>query len=130
MDPTTTFVFSRDTMLPVTLNSDGQEYVLIRCNQCKNTLDNVKQDTLPQFSNLMAVVPSPGTGYIQYDVPHTGNKIQLNGRNLDNITLLFQDKWGQPLFGIRDFFVELTVDFLKLGDLKEKSSMMQLKRDS
>ena len=77
---------------------------------------------------MLGIVPTSGTGYVQYDVPHAGNKIQLVGRNLDNITLSFHDKWGQPLFGIRDFYVELTLDFLKLGDLKEKFSLMELKR--
>jgi hypothetical protein len=80
------------------------------------------------FSNVLAIIPTGGTEYIHYDVQHTGNKIQLNGRSLNTLELLFQDKWGRPLLGLRDFLLELTLDFLVLGDLKEKTSMMEIKK--
>ena len=126
LDPTTTYVFYKDTSIPVKLMYAGHEYFVIRCNQCKNTMDNLK--SLPQFSNILAVIPSPGTGYVRYDVQHTGTKNMMHGKTLDGINLVFHDKWGQPLYGMQDFYVEITVDFLKIKDLKPSMNMMELKQ--
>ena len=128
LDPATTYVFYNETSTPVKLLHTGHDYFILRCNQCKNTLDNLKTESLPQFSNVLAVVPSPGTGYVRYDVPHTGTKIMMHGRTLDNINLVFHDKWGQPLYGMQDFYLEITVDFLKIKDLKPSMNMMELKQ--
>ena len=126
LEPTTTYVFNDQTAIPIKLMHSGHEYFTIRCNQCKNTLDNLK--SLLQFSNVLAVVPSPGTGYLRYEVNHTGTKNMMHGRTLDNINLEFIDKWGQPLFGMQDFYIEITVDFLKIKDLKPSMNMMELKQ--
>jgi hypothetical protein len=128
LDPETSYVFTQHSRVPVTIHTTGHEYIVIRCNQCKNTLDNLKTDKLPQFSNVLSVVPCPGSGYVDYSVPHTGNKIMLVGKTLDNINIVFHDKWGQPLYGLRDFYLELTLDFLMLPPKKDSTNMMELKR--
>lgn len=127
LDPTTPYVFTEETSIPAKLNFSGHDYIVLRCNQCKNTLDNLKIESLPQFSNVLSIIPTPGTGYIRYDVPHTGNKIMMHGRTLDSINLMFNDKWGQPLYGIQDFYIEITVDFLKVKDIRPSVPTFQIK---
>ena len=42
------------------------DYIVIRSNQCKNTIDNMKPGTSADYSNVLTVIPCEGTQYINY----------------------------------------------------------------
>ena len=82
------------------------------------------------FSNILAMVPCPGTlaDQIHYEAHHTGSKLQLNNTSIDSIELTFVDKWGDLLVGLKDFVIELTADFVKLGSLYPNQTAMDVRQ--
>jgi hypothetical protein len=129
LDPTQAIVFERDSQgVEISLKSSGHEYIVVRCNECKNTIDNLMSKGMCKYSNVLCVIPTPGTDFVYYQNPHVGSKLMLNTQTLDNVDLMFHDKWGHPLLGIRDFFLELTIDFVRLSELRERTNVMDMKR--
>ena len=100
----------------------GNDYIFLRCSQVKSEVECVLPSALSNKSDMLAIIPCPGDQgeMIYYEARHVGSKLALNNSSIDNIELSFVDKWGQPLFGIRDFIVELTADFVKLGPLQQQ----------
>jgi len=49
----------------------------------------------------------------------------LNGQ--DSIDLVFTNKWGNVLYGMTDFLVEVTIDFVRLGVKEYKISLSDIK---
>ena len=127
--PNTSVTFDTGYLHPIRIMSKGHDYIVLRSNQCRNTIDNVKPGTAADYSNVLSVVPCEGTQYINYYAYTVGSKILLNDRNLEDIELYFEDKWGLPLYGMRDFYVELTLDFVNLKAMIPQANMMDLKRD-
>ena len=83
----------------------------------------------PRETDIICVIPCSGglDENIYYQAQHTGSKLQLKNTSLDNVDLMFYDKWGDPLYGMIDFMVELTVDFVKLGSLEQKPTSVDVK---
>lgn len=130
LSPTTALTFSAvDTIVPIRVMAKGHDYFVVRCNQCRNTIDNMRPGTSADYSNVLTVVPCDGTQYICFNTYTTGSKILLNGRSLDDIELFFEDKWGLPLYGMRDFYMEITLDFVNFKIMTEIPNMMSLKRE-
>ena len=129
MSPNTAVTFDADYLHPIRVMNKGHDYIVLRTNQCRNTIDNMKPGTLADYSNVLTIIPCEGTQYINYFAYTVGSKILLNDRNLEDIELYFEDKWGLPLYGIRDFYVELTIDFVNLKAMIPQANMMDLKRD-
>jgi hypothetical protein len=129
MSPNIAVTFQTGYTHPIRVMNKGHDYIVIRSNQCKNTIDNMKPGSSADYSNVLTVVPCEGTQYINYYAYTTGSKILLNDRNLEDIELYFEDKWGLPLYGIRDFYVELSIDFVNLKAMIPQTNMMELKRD-
>ena len=46
---------------------------------------------------------------------------------MDTIDLVFTDKWGNVLYGMTDFLVEVTIDFVCLGVKEYKISLSDIK---
>jgi hypothetical protein len=129
LSPTTALTFSAvDTVVPIRVMAKGHDYFVIRCDQCRNTIDNMRPGTSADYSNVLGVIPCDGTQYICYNTYTTGSKMLLNGRSLDDIELFFEDKWGLPLYGMRDFYIELTLDFVNFKIMSDLPNMMSLKR--
>ena len=129
LSPTTGVTFDTAYLHPIRIMTKGHDYIVLRTNQCKNTIDNMRPGTSADYSNVLTVIPCEGTQYINYYAYTVGSKILLNDRNLEDIELYFEDKWGLPLYGIRDFYLELTLDFVNLKAMIPQPNMMALKRD-
>jgi hypothetical protein len=129
MSPYTAVTFEQGYLHPIRIMSKGHDYIVLRTNQCKNTIDNMKPNASADYSNVLTVIPCAGTQYINYYAYTVGSKILLNDRNLEDIELYFEDKWGIPLYGIQDFYIELSIDFVNLKAMIPQSNMMDLKRD-
>lgn len=111
-----------DERVPVSISTRGHDYIQLRCLQSKNAIDGTMQQTTPRETDLICIIPCRGglDENIYYHAQHTGSKLHMKNTSLDNVDLMFYDKWGAPLYGMIDFLVELTVDFVKLGSLESK----------
>ena len=100
----------------------GHDYILIRCLQSRSEIEAMKPTQFAEGSDLLCIVPCQGNfnDYIYYQTNHVGSKLFINQSSVDTIDLAFCNKWGQPLVGLKDFMVELTVDFIKLNTVNRK----------
>ena len=116
--------------IPVKIMWKGHDYFFIRCNQVRGEIEMVTPNEFSQYSNVLAVVPCDGpvANYIYYEVQHVGSKLQVANSSIDCLDISFLDKWGQPLYGIQEYLLELTADFVKLGNLNPDTTMQDIRR--
>jgi hypothetical protein len=107
----------------------GHDYFYLRCLQVRGEIEMMLPNEFSQYSSLIGVIPCKGplSENIYYESPHVGSKLQLNNSSIDTVELQFIDKWGQPLYGISDYMIELTADFVKLGNLNQPTTMRDIK---
>ena len=79
------------------------------------------------MSDLLAVIPCDYGNFICYKKSQVGGKHVLASSCVDTIDMLFPDKWGYPLAGMNEFWVELTIDFVCLGVKDYKISSDDIK---
>ena len=58
LDPQESVTIPFGGSIPIKVQSQGHDYFMIRSNQCKNCLDNLRKNTQPLFSNVLAVIPA------------------------------------------------------------------------
>ena len=105
----------------------NHDYIYVRCSQSKNEWSCVQEGSQLNMSDLLAVVPCNYGKFIYYEKYNTGGKNVLASSSVDTIDLVFTDKWGNVLYGMTDFLVEVTIDFVRLGVKEYKISLSDIK---
>jgi hypothetical protein len=84
----------------------------------KSVIEATDKTSSCKASNILCIIPCEGSqkDTIYYESKHVGSKMTMTNSSVDSIELYFTDKWGQALYGMTDFMVELTFDFVKFGN--------------
>ena len=85
------------------------------------------EDSPVRKTDLLCVIPCDNKEFLYYEPNHTGGKSVMTMTSFDTIDLNFTDKWGSPLIGMRDFLVEITLDFIRLNMKKEQINLLDVK---
>ena len=90
----------------------GHDYVMISCNIVSDTLSSLVSTNLEQTS-LLAMVPTPNNpGELVAYSPGSTGRLEVVQPTLDNMELSFTDRWGLPVYGLKDFALVLDIDFV------------------
>jgi hypothetical protein len=122
--------FSPSLTKTIQLNWNGHDFILLRCMETRDNLDATNSNKWGPPSNILTLIPTPGKlgTFLTYDRSHTGSLSSVGLNNISSLTFNFEDRWGDPAYGIVDFAMEITIDFVKLGNLIQDMSMQDVKR--